>query len=180
GSDFSPKIAARWQPLDNLTLRGSYGQGFRAPGLDILTAKTSFSAEPVTDAASCAALGEPSTCQLQVDTYFQANPNLESEQSTQFSVGLVWDPLEWLDVSVDYYNIEVDNTISQITPQAIINSDLDPITYGPIPPGMSITRRPNGAIDEIIAGYANQGTLKTAGFDFRATTNLDFGNYGQL
>ena len=44
------------------------------------------------------ALGEPSTCQLQVDTYFQANPNLESEQSTQFSIGAVWDPLEWLDV----------------------------------------------------------------------------------
>ena len=47
GSDFSPKIAARWQPLDNLTFRGSYGQGFRAPGLDILTQADSFSAEPV-------------------------------------------------------------------------------------------------------------------------------------
>ncbi|OHE79310.1 MAG: hypothetical protein A2X76_00510 [Lysobacterales bacterium GWF1_69_6] len=180
GNDFSPKIAMRWQPLDTLTLRASYGEGFRAPGLDILNAKTSFSAEPVNDAASCAALGEPSTCQLQVDTYFQANPNLASEQSTQFSVGAVWDPLEWLDLSVDYYNIEIENTISQITPQAIINSDLDPDTYGPIPPGMSITRRPNGAIDEIIAGYANQGTLETDGIDFRANTSFDLGKYGEL
>ena len=180
GSDFSPKVALRWQPLDNLTLRGSFGKGFRAPGLDILTAKTSFSAEPVTDAASCAALGEPSTCQLQVDTYFQANPNLESEQSTQYSVGLVWDPLEWLDVSLDYYNIEVDNTINQITPQAIINSDLDPATYGPIPQGMSIVRRANGAIDQIVAGYANQGNLETDGLDLRINTNFDFGNYGEL
>ncbi|KFN47345.1 hypothetical protein N790_07925 [Arenimonas malthae CC-JY-1] len=180
GNDFSPKVALRWQPLDTLTLRGSFGQGFRAPGLDILNAKTSFSAEPVNDAASCAALGEPSTCQLQVDTYFQANPNLESEQSTQFSIGAVWDPLEWLDVSLDYYNIEIENTIAQITPQAIINSDLDPATYGPIPPGMSITRRANGSIDEIIAGYANQGTLETDGFDFRANTSFDLGKYGEL
>ncbi|UWX04364.1 TonB-dependent receptor [Pseudoxanthomonas sp. NC8] len=31
GSDFSPKIAARWQPLDNLTLRGSW-VGLPCPG----------------------------------------------------------------------------------------------------------------------------------------------------
>lgn len=37
GSDFSPKIAARWQPIESLTFRASFGQGFRAPGLDILT-----------------------------------------------------------------------------------------------------------------------------------------------
>ena len=61
GSDFSPKISARWQPLDNLTFRGSYGQGFAAPGLDSLTQKDTFSAEPVNDPASCEALGEPST-----------------------------------------------------------------------------------------------------------------------
>ena len=180
GNDFSPKIAMRWQPLENLTLRGSYGQGFRAPGLDILTQKTTFSAEPVNDAQSCIALGQPANCQLQVDTFFQANPELESEQSTQFSVGAVWDPLEWLDFSVDYYAIEVENTINQITPQAIINSDLDPATYGPIPPGMSITRRANGAIDQIVAGYANQGTLDTDGIDFRMNTNFDLGKYGQL
>jgi len=180
GNDFSPKVAMRWQPLENLTLRGSYGQGFRAPGLDILTQKTTFSAEPVNDAQSCVALGQPTNCQLQVDTYFQANPQLESEQSTQFSVGAVWDPLEWLDFSVDYYAIEVENTINQITPQAIINSDLDPATYGPIPPGMSITRRANGSIDQIIAGYANQGTLDTDGIDFRANTRFDLGGYGEL
>ena len=44
GNDFSPKVAARWQPLDNLTVRASWGQGFRAPGLDILTQARSFSA----------------------------------------------------------------------------------------------------------------------------------------
>lgn len=180
GNDFSPKVAMRWQPLENLTLRGSYGEGFRAPGLDILTQKTTFSAESVNDPQSCAALGEPTTCQLQVNTFFQANPELESEQSRQFSVGAVWDPLEWLDFSIDYYAIEVENTINQITPQSIINSDLDPAQFGPIPPGMSITRMANGAIDQIIAGYANQGTLDTDGIDFRVNTRFDLGGYGEL
>ena len=50
----------------------------------------------------------------------------------------------------------------------------------PIPPGLSITRRPNGAIDQIVGGYANQGTVTTNGIDFRANTNFDFGNWGEL
>lgn len=180
GNDFSPKVAARWQPLDNLTVRASWGQGFRAPGLDILTQARSFSAEPVNDPQSCAAQASPSTCQLQVDTYFIANPSLSSEQSDQFSVGLVYDPFEWLDLSVDYYNIKVADTISSIGAQDIINMDLDPASWGAIPAGLSITRRADGSIDEIVAGYANEGDLKTDGVDFRANTDFDFGGAGRL
>src|SRR5690606_38642010 len=133
GNDFSPKIAARWQPLENLTVRASYGQGFRAPGLDILTQARSFSAESVNDPQTCAALGQPSTCRSQVDTYFIANPSLSSEQSDQFSVGVVYDPVEWLDLSLDYYNLKVEETISSIAPSDIINMERNPEQYGSIP-----------------------------------------------
>src|SRR5690606_34826900 len=180
GNDFSPKIAARWQPLENLTLRASYGQGFRAPGLDILTQARTFSAEPVNDPQSCAALGQPSTCRLQVDTYFIANPSLSSEQSDQFSVGVVYDPVDWLDLSVDYYNITVEDTISSITPTDIINMERNPEQYGSIPAGLSITRNGAGRITESIAGYANEGDLETDGIDFRANTDFDFGGAGRL
>ncbi|PPJ43357.1 MULTISPECIES: TonB-dependent receptor [unclassified Pseudoxanthomonas] len=189
GNDFSPKVAARWQPLDNLTFRGSYGQGFRAPGLDILTAARSFSAEPVQDPASCVFAGLNADCtngggvpqSVQVDTFFIANPGLSSEQSTQWSLGVVYDPVDWLDLSLDYYNIEVEDNISQISAQDIINSDLDPDTYGAIPAGLSITRDPvTGRVLEIIAGYGNVGTLKTDGYDFRANTDFDFGGAGKL
>ncbi len=33
GNNFSPKVAWRWQAMDNLLLRASYNQGFRAPTL---------------------------------------------------------------------------------------------------------------------------------------------------
>src|SRR5690606_37132441 len=146
---------------ETLTFRGSYGQGFRAPGLNILTQKTTFSAEPVNDPVSCQMLGEPDDCSLQVDTYFQASPNLASEQSTQWSVGFVWDPLEWLDISVDSCGIEVVDSTSSLRARDIITSGLDPAAYGPIPPGFSIGRRDSGAINYIIAGYANEGTVTT-------------------
>ncbi|HET9050016.1 MAG TPA: TonB-dependent receptor [Chiayiivirga sp.] len=190
GSDFSPKIAARWQPIESLTLRASFGQGFRAPGLDVLTQADSFSADFVSDPQTCLANGltedckDPatgSTSQPQVDTFYIANPNLGSEQSDQYSLGVVWSPADWLDVSLDHYNIKVDNAISSISSQDIINMDLDPATYGQIPAGLSIERNPaNGRIIKIIAGYGNVGTLETSGLDFRVGTNFDLGNAGSL
>jgi iron complex outermembrane receptor protein len=181
GSAASPQVKMRWQPLDNLTFRGSYSQGFRAPGLDILTQKTTFSAEPVNDPQSCVAAGEPTDCSLQVNTFFQANPDLLPEDSENFSIGVVYDPVEWLNLSLDYYNIEVVDTISQITAQEVIDSDLDPATNGPIPAGVSITRNPlNGDIFEIRSGYVNAGVLSTDGIDLRVGTDFDLGAWGTL
>jgi iron complex outermembrane receptor protein len=180
GSDFSPKISARWQPLDNLTFRGSYGEGFRAPGLDILTQKDTFSAEPVNDPQSCAALGEDEDCSLQVDTFFIANPDLLSEQSKQFSLGVVWAPMDWLDLSVDYYNIEVEDTISQFGAQDIINCDIGVVDCA-VPAGLGLVRNPlTGRISSITAGYANAGVLSTDGYDFRANTDFDLGGMGEV
>ena len=41
-------------------------------------------------------------------------------------------------------------------------------------------RRADGSIDEIVAGYANEGDLQTDGVDFRANTDFDFGGAGRL
>ncbi|MGV8940372.1 MAG: TonB-dependent receptor plug domain-containing protein [Lysobacter sp.] len=187
GSDVSPKVAARWQALNNLTFRGSYGEGFRAPGLDILTQKRSFSAEPVTDARSCLVAGalKPDgtpnlTCQLQIDSYSIANSGLQSENSKQFSLGVVYDPTDWLALSLDYYNIKVENTISSISAQDMVNCDNDPATYGACPAGLTVIRKPDGSIKEMDTGFANKGLLKTAGYDFRANTRFDLNDMGSL
>ena len=187
GNDFSPKIAARWQPLDNLTFRASYGEGFRAPGLDILTQKLSFSAEPVTDEISCLISGavdddgnpDPN-CTLQIDSYSIANANLKSEQSTQYSVGVVYDPVDWLDLSLDYYNIKVEDSISQYTAQDIVDCTRDPATYGECPVGLGAELRLDGSIREMTTGFANRGVLKTDGLDFRLGTDFDLGGMGKL
>ena len=189
GSDFSPKVSARWQPLDNFTLRASWGQGFRAPGLDVLTQAPSFSADPVRDPQTCLWAGLTADCRnangqsqsIQVDTFYIANPNLGSEQYDQFSVGFAWDPLNWLNLTADYYDIQVENNISSISAQDIINMDLDPAQYGAIPPGLSIDRDPvTGRVREIIAGYGNAGNVQTNGVDLRANTNFDLGEMGRL
>ena len=179
GSDTSPKISVRWQPLDNLTLRASYGRGFAAPDLSILTQVESFSADGVFDLPTCAALGNPGCVNpQQVDVTVVANPDLSSEKSRQYSVGVVWDATEWLNISADFYNIKVTDAISAFT-----LSDLQTLEElgAPFPPGLGFTRSPlTGAIENARRGFGNLGFEQTQGVDINLNTNFDFGDMGGM
>ena len=177
GGAFAPKASFRWQLADGLVWRGSWGEGFRAPTLDILTQKTTFSAESVNDAATCAILAGDPDKQCQVNTYFIANPDLQPEESTQMATGLSYDVNDNFNVTVDYYNIEIDNRIRSFGAQYLINAER---AGDPVPAGLSVTRDGQGVISEIIAGYGNEGTLETSGIDIKATANFDFGSAGAL
>ncbi|MCW8877669.1 MAG: TonB-dependent receptor [Kangiellaceae bacterium] len=170
GSDFSPKVSFRWQPMDELTLRASYGQGFRAPTLDILTQLDSFSADSVTDQRTCDAQGVSPCTGIQINGTRTANPNLDSENSDQFSFGFAYEPTDWVNLTFDYYNIEMDNKITFFDAQTLVNKDN---RGDPLPPGLSVTRAANGAILNIIQGYGNEGTLNTSGFDSNVRFNWD-------
>ena len=179
GSDLSPKLSARFTPTDELTLRASYGQGFRAPTLDVISQKPSFSAESViNDEATCLNEGgtydQAAGCSVspQVNTYFIANPDLESETSKQFSLGVVFAPTEDFDVSVDAYYIKIEDSITSITPSDI--ADLDQKGVAP-PPGLGCERDENfgGAYVECTAGYGNLGYVKTWGYDIASSYSAE-------
>lgn len=176
GSDFAPKISTKWIPVEDMVVRASWGQGFRAPTLDILTAKTTFGAVSVTDKVTCDLVGSP-TGQCQVDTYTQSNPNLQSEQSDQFSAGWAWQPVDWVNFSVDYWRIKIDNKITLFGAATLIAR----IQAGDtVPAGLGVIRKPNGAIDRVNAGYGNEGEVNSDGVDINVQTNFDFGDFGRL
>lgn len=183
GSDFSPKVGFQWTPefVDGLMLRGSYGLGFRAPTLDILTMADSFSADSVNDAATCQILAGDPDEPCQINAYRLANPELGSEESTQFALGVVYQPVEWLNLSVDYYNIEIEDRIAFFGSQTLINRQR---AGDPIPAGLGVERENgedlNSRITRINTGYANDGTLETQGLDINVQTRFDFGEYGML
>ena len=197
GSDFAPKVSLRWQPLESLTIRGSYGEGFRAPTLDILTAKPSFSADASTDRDTCMMLTGTPNCETQISTWRISNPDLTSEQSEQFSLGVVWDATDWLNMSLDYYNIKITDQIAFIGSGTITSCLRGTRTDCPtglsyLPTGTSATA-PNEAaglgveLDPISGGivlaqtgYTNLGSVETEGYDFTARTNFDLGNFGSL
>ncbi|NLW97071.1 TonB-dependent receptor plug domain-containing protein [Luteimonas wenzhouensis] len=196
GSDVSPKVSLRWQPLGNLTLRASAGKGFRAPALPDVHGKRAFSAEHLSDYRTCVVMGySPEECggdsngdniadrpqdsnvRYQVDTWRSGNPSLESENSRQFSLGLAWDATDWLNLTLDYYSIEIDDRIRLIEYQELVNFDNAGI---PLPAGTSVLRRSNGSISEVSTAYANEGDLETSGIDLNLRTRFGFDRAGRL
>ncbi len=200
GSDFSPKLAVRWQPLDNFTVRASWGKGFAAPSLDIISQAPSFGAAGTNHPPTLAAFGIPSTGSTQVTTYSIANPNITSENSTQWSIGMAWDATDWFNMNLDYYDVEITDRVAGIgintIAQCIRPGDWTNPTQN-CPPGLQqfapTAVIPNAALGLGIAfdpttgqilfgqtGFTNLGTIRTTGLDFQARTNFDFGNYGRL
>ncbi|MCK7593541.1 TonB-dependent receptor plug domain-containing protein [Pseudomarimonas salicorniae] len=212
GNDTSPKIGLRWQPLETLTLRASYGEGFAAPSIPILTQQPSFAADFVTDPATCVVFGLTPNCTNpvtgatttpQTTAWVIANPNLSSETSTQYSLGFAWDATDWLNLSLDYYNIEVDNQITPVTTNTIIaclggsaiacppGLSMLPTTAAsglpfeqavPNPQlGLGLARDPGtGGILYVQRGFTNLGKLETNGLDLNVRTNFDFADWGAL
>ena len=114
GDKFSGKLSARYAFTDKVALRATASSGFRAPSLaqqgyqavtttftnGVFTERGTF---PTTSAAA-QALG--------------ASP-LKAESSTSYSMGLVLQPVERLYLTVDAYQIDIDDRIvlsSAITP----------------------------------------------------------------
>ncbi len=184
GNDFAPKIAFRYQPFETLTIRGSYGEGFVAPSLPALTQEPAFSADSVIDFDTCVSQGgAPATCpsdQIQIDATVVSNRALSSEQSEQWTLGASWDALEWLNITADYYDTRIKNTINAFSSQQLIDRSNNP-QLGPIPPGLRVIRDPqtNGIVS-VIRGSANDGILDTDGLDVNVRTTFDFGSFGAL
>jgi iron complex outermembrane recepter protein len=117
GGATTGKVGLRWQPTDDLVLRGTYSQGFRAPNLGELYGLTQFGAtliDPcgptgslvVNDAdglnttaleTACRAQGVPNgfeQANTQITTFTGGNPNLDAEESDSYTVGAVYSP-DW-------------------------------------------------------------------------------------
>lgn len=179
GGAFSPKISARWQALDNLTVRASAGKGFRAPLLSELNAKDAFSAESARDLVTCREAGVPdSQCaERQYDTFISANPDLKPEKSTQFGFGVAMQPVEWADFTVDYYNITIQDSLTTYSVQSLIFREL---LGTPLPEGTYITRRDSGSIEEVGTTTDNISEITTDGLDLALRTNFSFTDWGSI
>jgi len=100
------KVSSRVEASDSLAFRGNISTGFRAPSLQ----QIGFS--NVTTTASADGLAEILLAPVgsEFPSFFGID-NLDAEKSDNFSVGMVWQPLSNLTVTVDAFLIEIDNRI---------------------------------------------------------------------
>ena len=79
-----PKVGLRWQPFDDeLTIRATWGEGFREPSLFELYASPTSGLLPTTFMGH----SEPETVILT-----SSNPNLAPEDDRNLSAGIVYTP----------------------------------------------------------------------------------------
>ena len=193
-----------WEPIDDIRVRGQYQRAVRAPNVLELFDPTSLglfdAADPCsgpTPAASlenCVASGLPANLfgfvaedAGQLQALFGGNTALQPEVSDTFTVGAVVRPqaVPGLTLSVDYFNIEVDDFISPIPPQAVLDGCL---TGTPDPAFCALINRDAlGGIQVdgfVEAGLQNIAAREVSGFDIAASYNFDLndlvGDYGDI
>jgi len=196
GGTGTGKIGLRWQPADELLLRMSFAQGFRAPSIGELYGTLSrFDAtivDPCNNAASttpkCVADGVPpgyEQANPQISVVTSGNRELEPEESRSFMAGAVWSPSwaedsSWaskLDLGVTFYRHTIDKAIQAPDAQAIMDRCIDSRDATAC---ASYTRNDRGQIVRFEDILANLGTINTSGWDFNAHWLLPETGWGQL
>ncbi|MBT1443175.1 TonB-dependent receptor [Shewanella sp. JM162201] len=177
GNNVAPKASVRWQALDNVVVRASYSEAFRAPALDQLYAATTFSAETGVDEPYCTSNASPCTPK-QYDTYIRANKDLGPESSDYLNFGIAWDIVENMAVKVDYFDLNIDDVISQRS----ITNVMKGIHSGSISPSETfyVVRAPGeagklGKALEVGTGYGNGDKMQIKGVDVAFNGNFETG-----
>jgi iron complex outermembrane receptor protein len=198
------KLGARWKPTQDLVVRGSYGLGFRAPGIGELFGSQSRFDAVLTDPCSdfnrpevlpevrerCIALGVPangSYTQLnpQISVTTGGNPELDPETSRSINLSLAYSPKalqdkEWassVDLELAYYDIVLDGAISALDAQAQINSC---VAGGDDTLCQGIQRTPTGTIVSFSNTLLNIGGLEVRGLDLTLNYRLPRKSFGKL
>jgi iron complex outermembrane receptor protein len=154
-----PKIGVRWQPVDDsLTVRFTWGLGFREPSLEELYSAPISDIQPSHDPKNGGAF-EPETT-----TLIQSSPDLQPEDSETFSGGIVWTPkfVPGLTISTDFWQIERTGVVQSAFLDAVLAREL----AGTLLPGERVERLPDGTITRIVVSNRNEASQKANGIDF--------------
>lgn len=175
GTTTDPKVSFLWSPLDNLSLRGSWGTAFRAPSLHQLGLGRTDESPNLVDTIRCNAVGL--ACDPQEYTaVFEGNPDLGPEESTSYNLGVIYEVTEDLSFSLDYYNYDIENIIDSDTQFVFSNFGDDPNVVTRLP-----TADPNdpGEVVQIFDSFQNIGDLETSGLDLdvQYTMESSFGDF---
>jgi iron complex outermembrane receptor protein len=165
GDTTNPKVSARWEPLEGLAFRASWGTGFRAPSLAQIGLGPSQESQFFQDSYYCQEQGLNPCPLLDYTIVFSGNPDLQPEESENFNVGVAWRPNESWTFSVDYWDILQEDKIDEVPfgflyQQACATQVSDVCLRAAPLPGDTL-----GELISINSGFINIGEQSTNGVD---------------
>lgn len=157
--DFTPQIAAR----------ATASTGYRAPSL-VQSGLSSFSVQVVEQPPGSGNFVEVQQRTLRADSPEAAllgGKALKPEESTNYSLGLVWRPLPNASVTLDAYRINIDNriTLSDQLPSAVVAPIFAGTPYANI---------------QSAAFYTNVADTRTDGVELTGNYQWDLQQWGRL
>ncbi|WP_323815170.1 TonB-dependent receptor domain-containing protein [Cellvibrio sp. NN19] len=178
--DTTYKITGRWDVTDLLALRASYGTGFKAPSmLEVAEPLTEFGvtsgnyACPFPSSDSMAQYCLPGTSQYTV--YRQGNAEIKPETSEQYSAGFVLRPIDNASITIDYWNVEIDNVVERLNEEEIF---ANPTLYRNL--FSTKTNLATGSEElAIIQSAVNGGVRNASGIDYNFSMAFDL-SFGTL
>jgi iron complex outermembrane recepter protein len=181
----TPKAGFKWTPVKSFALRGTYTEGFRAPGpAEGSPLSQSTGTSTVRDPIRCpggtpAAGGATSTdCGIPVAAVKVGSASLKPETSKGSTLGIVWDPFDGTSLALDAWKIKRSDEINPLPyneaaalPTAIRN-DNNLIVNGVAIPG-------TGTLVLTQAPYRNSSFTEVSGIDLDIKQRIRLGSYGR-
>jgi iron complex outermembrane recepter protein len=208
GSTTTSKFGVEYKPVQEVLVRASVSEAFRAPSITELFLGLSDSFPELGDPcsnytasgdatiiANCSDPANPANGGTAVPTtYEQINPqllarfggnaNLTPEEADTFTLGVVWSPefIPDFSITVDWYRIDLSNAITTLSTQEILDSCYLESTPGTPHANCFLIDRQGttGVINEVVNVFQNIGGIKVEGFDLGWEYTLPWREYGQF
>ena len=193
GDATTPKIGFKWNATPSLSARATYAMGFRAPSLfQIATGDVQAFNAGIVDPLRCPGgvrhpSAEPEDCNRSISTLIRANRNLQPEESTSNTIGIIWSPTSNYSFSLDRWYVHRTDFIDRYNSVFVIQQNFlgnptfaNAVIRDPNPqtwlPGI-----PNsGPIQSTIRQFDNFGGTVARGWDFDANEKFPLGAWGRL
>ncbi|MCY3236255.1 TonB-dependent siderophore receptor [Acinetobacter pittii] len=121
-----------FRPHPTLLVRGNYATSFRAPDMNylFLNKQKGYFAS-TTDYLRCSQTGQPlDKCSFKdyapgANYTLTGNKELKPEEGKSYGAGFVWSPTNKFDISVDYWDIKIDNLVTNLSEDKILRLEAD-------------------------------------------------------
>lgn len=204
GQEDAWKIGLNWSPIEDIRFRATKSKSVRAPNIGELFdpgGQTFESFKDVCDAINvelgadgnrkknCQASGLPQGWNPS-DEWFQSNtpgvnagnPDLKSETSNDYTIGMVYTPnyLEGFSLTVDYWAFEISNAINDIDVDVAVRYCYDSVSLDNVYCDLFTRDSTSGDIIDFLQAPVNSASFDVKGLDIETHYNIPTDSFGDF